>query len=88
MFHVSLLRKQLGPRPSVYVSLLDTTDDDILIPRPEAVLGRRVITKGRYRPKVEVLIQWQGASKDDATWENEWRFSRTYPDFSLADKVP
>nr|GEX46758.1 syntaxin-31 isoform X2 [Tanacetum cinerariifolium] len=39
-----------------------------------AVIDRRVIHKGKYRPKSEVLIKWKGVGVEDATWKNEWRF--------------
>lgn len=57
-----------------------------ILPQPERVLDRRVVKKGHYRPKTEILIKWKGAAIEDATWENQWRFSRTYPDFILEDK--
>jgi hypothetical protein len=59
----------------------------VVLPQPEVILDRRVIHKGNYRPKSEILVKWVGAPAEDATWENEWRFSKSYPDFSLVDKV-
>ncbi|KAL6322877.1 hypothetical protein AAG906_020920 [Vitis piasezkii] len=44
--------------------------------------------KGKYRPKSEILVKWVGAPAADATWENEWRFTKSYPDFILVDKDP
>jgi hypothetical protein len=41
-----------------------------LLPEPELILDRRVIQKGKYRPKTEVLVQWKGALPEDASWEN------------------
>ena len=64
-----------------------SVDQEALLPEPEAILDRRVIQKGKYRPKTEVLVQWKGALPDDASWENLWRFTRTYPQFNLADKA-
>jgi hypothetical protein len=26
-------------------------------------------------------VKWVGASDDDATWKNEWRFFKSYPHF-------
>ncbi|KAK3231830.1 hypothetical protein Dsin_003711 [Dipteronia sinensis] len=34
----------------------------------------------------KILVKWAGASIEDATWENHWCFSKTYPDFILEDK--
>jgi len=62
------------------------SDTSKILPQPEAVLATHVIRKGLYRPKTEILVKWAGAPIEDATWENRWRFSKTYPDFILADK--
>ncbi|KAL5718322.1 hypothetical protein ACHQM5_011235 [Ranunculus cassubicifolius] len=86
VFHVSLLRKHLGSITPTSTQLPPYTDDSILLPQPEVVLERRVIHKGKYRPKSEILVKWKGAEVADATWENEWRFAKTCPDFILADK--
>lgn len=84
--HVSLLRKHLGPVTPASTHLPPVADDSTILPQPEAVLDRRVIRKGKYRPKSEILVKWKGATAEDATWENEWRFSKSYPDFILEDK--
>lgn len=86
VFHVSLLRKHLGPLTQATTQLPPVSNDSIVLPQPEAVLDRRVVQKGKYRPKEEVLIKWQGAPLEDATWENSWRMTRTYPNFILAVK--
>ena len=85
VFHVSLLKKRVG---SVHSSptLPPTSDDFTILPQPEAILDTHIIRKGKYRPKTEILVKWAGAPKEDATWENQWRFNRQYPDFLLADK--
>jgi hypothetical protein len=41
----------------------------------------------KYHPKTENLVHWKGASLEDATWENLWRFSKTYSKFGLEDKA-
>lgn len=47
VFHVSMLRKQLGPVYSPISSQRPpVSDDSIILPQPEAVLDRRVIQKG------------------------------------------
>ncbi|KAL5814386.1 hypothetical protein ACOSQ4_025027 [Xanthoceras sorbifolium] len=84
--HVSLLRKHLGDRPPALPSLPPVSDESTVLPMPEKVLDRRVIQKGKYHPRTEVLIKWAGASVEDVTWENLWRFSRIYPQFILEDK--
>jgi hypothetical protein len=87
VFHVSLLRKHLGPVTPTSPDLPPVSVTLVVLPQPEVILDRRVIHKGNYRPKSEILVKWVGAPAEDATWENEWRFSKSYPDFSLVDKV-
>jgi hypothetical protein len=60
--------------------------DEVLLPKPELILDRWVIQKGKYRLKMEVLVQWKGAMYEDASWKNLWHFTKTYPQFNLADK--
>ena len=73
VFHVSLLRKHLGPTVTqLFTELPPVTDDSRILPQPEAVLDRRIIHKGKYRLKSEILIKWKGAPVECATWENEW----------------
>ena len=35
----------------------------------------------------EILVKWAIVPIEDATWENHWPFSKTYPDFILEDKT-
>ncbi|KAL5831744.1 hypothetical protein ACOSQ4_017098 [Xanthoceras sorbifolium] len=86
VFHVSLLRKCLGTRPQVISSRPPVSEDSTILPSPAKILDRRIIRKGKYRPKTEILVKWTGAPVEDATWENLWRFSKTYPAFILEDK--
>ena len=86
VFHVSMLKKQLGPIETAMVSLPLVSADVNIMPEPEFVLDKRVVQKGKYRPKTEVLIQWKSATREDATWENLWRLSKSYPQFYLEDK--
>jgi len=83
VFHVSLLRKHLGPVTPSSPELPPVSVTSVSLPQPEVILDRRVIRKGNYHPKSEILVKWVGAP-----WENEWRFSKSYPDFLLVDKVP
>ncbi|GKC33355.1 transposon ty3-G gag-pol polyprotein [Tanacetum coccineum] len=55
--------------------------------QPEEILEERVVQKGKYRPKTELLVKWRGRPREDATWETKWRFVRAYPDFHLEDKA-
>lgn len=86
VFHVSLLRKHLGSVPLASPRLPPVSETSTLLPQPEAILDRRVIRKGTYRPKPQILVKRAGAPVEDATWETEWRFAKTYPDCILEDK--
>ncbi|KAJ0885707.1 putative nucleotidyltransferase, Ribonuclease H [Helianthus annuus] len=87
VLHVSLLRKCEGPVPEPSPLPVDEPDQSQLGPQPELILDERVVQKGKYRPKTEILVKWVGQPREDATWENKWRFSRTHPQFHLEDKV-
>ena len=86
VFHVSLLKKHVGSVTSPSQRLSPIFDASEILLQLEAVLDTRVIQKGLYRPKIEILVKWMGAPVEDATWENRWRFLKTYPAFILADK--
>lgn len=86
VFHISQLRKCLGPVSVTSSQLPPSSVDAPVIPQPKLVLNRHTVQKSAYRPKDEVLVQWQGAPSKDATWKDVWRFAQTDPDFSLADK--
>ena len=61
MFHVSLLQKHLGTNTPTSTQLLSITDDSTILSQPKVVLDYRVIRKGKYRPKSEILVKWKGA---------------------------
>ncbi|KAJ0668240.1 putative nucleotidyltransferase, Ribonuclease H [Helianthus annuus] len=87
VFHVSLLKKSVGIPPSPPFSDVTVPVLPSSVPQPESILDERVVQKGKYRPKTELLVKWVGLSREEATWETKWRFMREYPDFHLADKV-
>ena len=55
-----------------------------LSPEPMAVLKTRMHTL-RSRTITQVLVQWQGESMDDATWEDLYLLQQQYP--HLVSKV-
>ncbi|KAA8542515.1 hypothetical protein F0562_023667 [Nyssa sinensis] len=57
-------------------------EDGILVPKPQAVLDRRVRKK-----KDEVLIHWQGLSPAEATWEDLVTMKQQFPEYCLEDKA-
>ncbi|XP_020258368.1 uncharacterized protein LOC109834758 [Asparagus officinalis] len=76
VFHVSLLKKHLGPITPTSTQLPPVSETSTILPQPEAILNRCVIRKCKYRPKSEILVKWVGAPAEDATWENEWCFHK------------
>ncbi|GJT12040.1 transposon ty3-G gag-pol polyprotein [Tanacetum coccineum] len=87
VFHVSLLRRFVGTAPEV---IQVTQDEPVVSPtlmHPEEILEERVVQKGKYRPKTELLVKWKGRPREDATWDTKWRFVRAYLDFHLEDKA-
>ncbi|GJV07029.1 transposon ty3-G gag-pol polyprotein, partial [Tanacetum coccineum] len=87
VFHVSLLKECKGDPPIPDSSEASPAVQPPTGPQPEAVLEERVVKKGKYRPKTEVLVKWKGFPREDATWETKWRFQKAYPDFHLEDKA-
>lgn len=53
---------------------------------PMAVLGSRVLLKGE-KQQVEVLIQWEGAHLEEASWEDLEEMCAIFPSLDLAGKV-
>lgn len=88
VFHVSLLRKHLGSTVPTSSQLpMTDTDPPPLLSQPEAILDSRLVQKGKYRPRTEILVKWQGRPVEDATWENAGRLRRSYRSFRLEDKA-
>nr|GEY71975.1 hypothetical protein [Tanacetum cinerariifolium] len=89
VFHVSFLRRFIRPLPAA-VSELKEVPEPLEIPsdpQPEKILEERVITKGKYRSKTEVLIKWVGQPFGEATCENKCRFFKTYQAFRVEDNA-
>ncbi|KAF9662341.1 hypothetical protein SADUNF_Sadunf18G0042800 [Salix dunnii] len=42
-----------------------------ILPQLESILDCRIVYKGKYHPKNEIVVKWGGASTKNATWENE-----------------
>ncbi|KAJ7979750.1 Ty3/gypsy retrotransposon protein [Quillaja saponaria] len=82
IFHVSLLKKQVGTKVVVQTQLptMDA-DNELSIPKPMAILDSRMRKRRR-----EVLIQWQGMPSTEATWERVDIIKTQFPDTALVDK--
>ncbi|XP_077249350.1 uncharacterized protein LOC143888840 [Tasmannia lanceolata] len=81
VFHVSCLKKQLGPSVPLHSELPPLTDDGYLHPEPEEVLDRRMI-KTKNQAVTELLIKWRGLPHEDATWELWQTFPSRHEDMA------
>uniref|UniRef100_A0A6N2KZ88 Integrase catalytic domain-containing protein n=1 Tax=Salix viminalis TaxID=40686 RepID=A0A6N2KZ88_SALVM len=79
VFHVSCLKKKVGDRININPKLPSMMDDRTLTPEPELILERRLKRKGS-RAGVDLLVQWKGASKEDATWVDAEEMRQGYPE--------
>lgn len=78
VFHVSLLKKALGPHVQVSPTLPSVSDSS---QKPENVLQRRTIR----RPSGDVpqlLIKWSSWPEELATWEDEATIKLRFPEFT------
>ena len=57
VFHVSLLQKHLGTITLTSTQFPPIINNSIILPQPEAILDRRVIHKGKYYLKSEILVK-------------------------------
>ena len=81
VFHVGLLKPHQGPAPQAPGPLLPVQDGRLL-PAPARAL-RAQLRRGVWH----VLIQWQGLSPEEATWELSEEFQDLYPNFQLEDEL-
>jgi hypothetical protein len=84
VFHVNQLKKHIGNRavPNKRLPLL--TDDGKIKISPVCLLQRRQVPRkeGDYEVAVpQWLIQWEGMSADEATWEDAYFIQKTFPSF-------
>ena len=84
VFHVSNLKAKLGAYVISRPALPVMTVDQILSPEPVAVLDSRT-HQLRSRLITQVLMQWLGESKDDATWGSLFELQQKFP--HLVSKV-
>ena len=85
VFHVSCLKAKLV-QSILPLNKLPTVDSlGHITPEPIQILQQRNITTRRHRKGTEVLVQWEGASKTDATWEVLLKLQQQFP--HLMDKV-
>ncbi|KAK8916726.1 hypothetical protein KSP39_PZI022713 [Platanthera zijinensis] len=85
-FHVSLLKRKLGPAVPVFPVLPEATSGGELRPLPEDVLLVKWKRRGTaYCP--ELLVKWKDLSAEHNTWVDLLEFQELYPDYHLGDKL-
>ncbi|KAB2612512.1 hypothetical protein D8674_034828 [Pyrus ussuriensis x Pyrus communis] len=82
VFHVSCLKKHLGPGVSPLSVLPVVTKDGLQSQEPMLILQRRVYKMGNA-VGVQLLVQWKNNKEEDATWEDYDESVKKFPDFSL-----
>lgn len=86
IFHISQLKQFKEQLVDPYIPLPLTTHELGPILQPVAVLNRRELMQNDHVIS-QVLIQWEGLSNTDATWEDVDDIAANYPPFNLEDKV-
>ena len=82
VFHVSLLKKKIGDAVVVSAHLPPNVDPHNPRWYPAKVLDRGIFKKGKA-PVTKWLIQWLGATMEDATWEEAEDMKERFPDFNF-----
>jgi len=79
--HVSQLKAFVGTLPTLPCIPAWLQGTDTIVPRrPVKILARKMV-KRRNAAVVQYLVQWQGLSEDQASWEFAEEFERKYPEF-------
>jgi hypothetical protein len=80
VFHVSQLKKHLGPSvvPCPDLPLID--DKGTIKVAPETILQRRMIPRNN-KPVVQWLIHWMNMPESEATWEDATFIRKVFPSF-------
>ncbi|CAH9133254.1 unnamed protein product [Cuscuta epithymum] len=81
VFHVSLLKPHKGNPPATMGTL------PLLVNPPEESKPLAIIRNRLNHGCLEFLVQWQGKSLEEASWEPADTFRASYPDFELEDKL-
>jgi hypothetical protein len=84
VFHVSHLKKHIGPRAIPSANLPLVTPSGMIKFAPVAILQHRQVPRreGDYDVAVpQWLIKWEGMAEDDATWEDADFIMKTFPVF-------
>lgn len=75
---MSNLKAKVGQRVQPRSTIPTVSADLVLSPEPMSILANRSYQL-RNRVITQVLVQWQGESKEDATWENLFDLQQKFP---------
>ena len=78
VFHVSCLKAKLGQQVTHISQLPSVSPEGILTLETKAIFKRRSV-KLRSRTITQVLIQWQGYTSEDASWEDLYQLQLKFP---------
>jgi hypothetical protein len=84
VFHVSHLKKHIGPKAIPSANLPLVTPSGMIKYSPVSILQRRQVPRsaGDYDVAVpQWLIQWEGMTEAEATWEDAKFFTKTFLEF-------
>uniref|UniRef100_A0A2N9HGB9 RNA-directed DNA polymerase n=1 Tax=Fagus sylvatica TaxID=28930 RepID=A0A2N9HGB9_FAGSY len=79
VFHVSCLKPKLGQSVLPIAKLPPIDSMGHLSPEPSRILDQRTIKRRRHGSATEVLVQWEGSTQEDATWELLFKLQHQYP---------
>lgn len=82
VFHVSCLKRHLGPSVTPQIELPQVTADGLVHNIPEAILARMMYKKGKVAG-VQLLVQWKDQEEANATWEDFEDMKNKFPYFPL-----
>ena len=86
VFHVSKLKPFHGNPPSQMVELDPAVTGTLVEQQPQTSLAFRML-QTKHGPKRQVLIQWEGTSPLEASWEDIETIEERYPHYNLGDKI-
>ena len=87
VFHVSLLKKNIGDARVSCRDLLPLNDDGDVVLEPEEIIDTRWVKKGRkFIP--ENFVKWKLMATEEVTWEPTSELQDKFPDLNLENKVP
>ncbi|KAF7801788.1 Retrotransposable element Tf2 [Senna tora] len=84
VFHVSLLKEYKGDPPQTQDELPETMEP--YSSYPTAIIDERQVEMDGAL-QYQVLVQWAGSSRDEATWEEWSTLVEVFSDINLEDKI-